>query len=127
MINEYVYYLDLQCARETKHNNNLYKKNWPKWDEKDPKKPLTNIYEYFESIHRTNKASCSYMLCQNIAPLEHRNQALHWNDPEKMMIERSPIIPIKQHSISANWVDAELLEAMNDLQSPNYLLDSAMC
>ncbi len=35
------YVLDLQCAREIEHSNNLYWKNQPKWDERDPKKSLT--------------------------------------------------------------------------------------
>ncbi len=43
------------------------------------------------------------------------------------MIERCPIIPIEQHGIYANGIDAELLKAMHDLQSPEYLLDLAMC
>ncbi len=43
------------------------------------------------------------------------------------MIECYPIIPINQHGIYVNGVGAELLEDMHDLQSPKYLLDSAMC
>ncbi len=64
-----VYDLDLQCARETEHNNNLYQKNRPKWNEKDPKRSLINICEYFETFCRTNKAPCLYMLHQHIIPL----------------------------------------------------------
>ncbi len=42
---ENIYDLDLQRAQETKHNSNFYWKNRPKWDDKDPKKSLTNIRE----------------------------------------------------------------------------------
>ena len=43
------------------------------------------------------------------------------------MIKQCPIIPIEQHGIYANGVDAELLKDMHGLRSPEYLLDSAMC
>ena len=60
--NQNIYILDLQWALEQDHNNNLYHKNQPKWDAADPKQSLTNIREYFESLHGTSKALCSYML-----------------------------------------------------------------
>jgi len=122
-----VFDLDLQRAREEEHNNDFYRKNRPKWDSNDPEKSLTNIREYFETIWGTNKAPCSYMLRRHIVPLIHKNEAHGYYDADKMMIERCPIIPMEQHGIYANSVDAELLEDMNDLQSPEYLLDSAMC
>ncbi len=43
------------------------------------------------------------------------------------MIERFPIIPIKQHGIYHSGIDAELLEAMHDLLLPKYVVDSAIC
>ncbi len=67
------------------------------------------------------------MLQQHIVPLMHRNKSQGYYDANKTMIERCPIIPIKQHCIYANGVDDELLEAMHDLRSPEYLLDLTMC
>ena len=122
-----VFDLDLQRAREDEHNNDFYRKNRPKWDSNDPEKSLTNIREYFETIRGTNKAPCSYMLRRHIVPLIHKNEAHGYYDADKTMIERCPIIPIDQHGIYANGVDAELLEDMTDLRSAEYLLDSAMC
>ncbi len=51
--------LDLHRAREIEHNNDLFRKNRSKWDEKDPKKSLTNIHKYFETFCGTSKAPCS--------------------------------------------------------------------
>ncbi len=121
------YNLDLQCARETKHNNNLYRKNQPKWDEKTPKKSPTNIPKYFEIICGTSKAPFLYMLCQHIVPLKHNNLAQGYYNTDRTMIKRCPIIPIEQHGIYANGVDAELLKGLHDVRSPKYLLDSVMC
>ncbi len=123
---ENLYDLHLHCARETEHNNDLYWKNWPKWDEKDPKKSLTNICKYFETIRRASKAPCSYMLCQHNDSLVHKNLAQGYYNGDKMMIKQCPMIPIEQHGIYANGIDAELLKDMHDLRSPEYLLDSAM-
>ncbi len=58
-----VYDLDLQRARKIEHNNDLYQKDRPKWDENNPKQSLVKICKYFETIHGTNKAPCLYMLC----------------------------------------------------------------
>ncbi len=124
---ENIYDLDLQCACEIEHNNDLYWKDWPKWDEKDPEQSLAKIHEYFETICRTSKAPCSYMLQQHIVPLKHKNVAHRYYDADKMMIEHWPIIPIEQHGIYTNGVGVKLLKDMHDLQSPKYLLDSAMC
>ncbi len=122
-----VYDLDLQRAREIEHNNDLYRKDRPKWDEEDPEQSLIQICEYFETICRTNKARCLYMLCQHIIPIKHKNVAQGYYNADKTMIERCPIIPMDQHCIDANGVDAELLEDMTNLRSAEYLLDSAMC
>ncbi len=43
------------------------------------------------------------------------------------MIERCPIIPIEQHLIYYNGVNAELIKEISDLQSPHYVLDLVMC
>ncbi len=71
------------------------------------------------------------MLHRHIVPLVHKNQANGlWRDPNKTMIERSPIIPIipiEQHGIYYGGMDTKLLEEMYDLQSPKYAADSAMC
>ena len=67
------------------------------------------------------------MLRKDIVPLIHKNEAQGYYDANKTMIERCPIIPMEQHGIYANGVDAELLKDMTDLRSPEYLLDSAMC
>ncbi len=42
------------------------------------------------------------------------------------MIERCPIIPIKEHCIYYNGVVAVLLEAISDNISPKFTVDSAM-
>ncbi len=53
------------------------------------------------------------MLRPHIVPLVYKNQAYgFWEDPNKKMIERCPIIPIEQHRIYHNRTDAELLEEM---------------
>ncbi len=68
------------------------------------------------------------MLHSHIVPLVHKNQAIGlFQDPDKTMIERCPIIPIKQHGIYHNRINAELLEEMYDLRLPEYAVDSAMC
>ncbi len=68
------------------------------------------------------------MLRHHIVPLVHKNLAYgSFNDPDKKMIERCPIIPIEQHGIYHNGMDAKLLEEMHDLHSPEYAVDSAMC
>ncbi len=91
---ENVYDLDLQNACEIQHNNDLYQKDRPKWDENNPEQSLTKICKYFETVHSTNKAHCSYMLCQHIIPLKHRNVAQGYYDADKTMIKRCPLIPI---------------------------------
>ncbi len=101
--------------------------NWPKWDEKDPEKSLINIQEYFETIYRTSKAPCLYMLHQHIVPLVNKNLAYGYSNSGKIMIEQCLIIPIKQHGIYANRVDTKLLKEMYDFRSPKYLFDSTMC
>ncbi len=55
------------------------------------------------------------MLRQHIVPLKHKNVAQGYYDTDKRMIEHCPIIPINQHGIYANGVDAKLLEYMHDL------------
>ncbi len=88
----------LQHAQEIENKNNLYHKNRPKWDTADPEQSLTNIWEYFESLHGTKKSPCSCLLCNDIVPLMDRNQVIgFWSDPDKKMIERCPIIPIKEN------------------------------
>ncbi len=58
----------------------------------------------------------------------HKNQALGlWVHPDKKMMEQCPIIPIEQHHIYYNGVDAELLEEMYDHQSSKFVVDFAMC
>ncbi len=121
-----VYDLDLQCACKIEHNNDHYRKDWPNWNEKDSKKSFIDIYKYIKTIHGTSKAPCLYMLHQHIVSLVHKNLAYGYSNSDKTMIERCPIIPIKQHVIYANRVGTELLEDMYDLRSPKYLLDSAM-
>ncbi len=113
-----VYDLDLQRARSIEHNNNLYWKDRPKWDEKGPKKSLINICKYFETIRGTSKAPYLYMLRQHIVSLVHKHIAHGYYNVNKPMIKQCPIIPIEQHSIYANGVDAELLEDLHDLRSP---------
>ncbi len=44
-----------------------------------------------------------------------------------MMMVQCPMIPIKQHSIYYNRVDADVIKGFDDLPSPKYLLDSALC
>ncbi len=120
--------MDLQRSREEKHDNDLYQKDRPRWDSVDPKQSLINIREYFECIQGTNKAPCSYKLRPHIVLLVHKNQVIGlWRDPDKMMIERYPIIPIEQHGIYYGGTDVKLLEEMYDLQSLEYAVDSAMC
>ncbi len=55
---ENVYDLDLQNACEIQHNNDLYQKDRPKWDENNPEQSLTKIRKYFKTICSTNKAPC---------------------------------------------------------------------
>ncbi len=96
--NRVVFNVDLQRSSEKKHDNALYWKDSPRWDSVDPEQSLTKIREYFESLQGTNNAPCSYMLRPHIVPLMHKNQAIGlWSDPKKKVIERCPIIPIKQH------------------------------
>ncbi len=105
--------MDLQRSREEKHDNDLYQKDRPRWDSIDPKQSLINTREYFESLRGTNKAPCSYILCPHIVHLMHKNQVIGlWRDPDKMMIERCPIIPIEQHSIYYGGTYVKLLEEM---------------
>ncbi len=76
-------------------DNDLFRKDDPRWDSIDPEQSLTNIREYFKSLRGTNKAPCSYMIHPHIVPLVHKNQATGlWRDPDKTIIERCPIIPI---------------------------------
>ncbi len=44
-----------------------------------------------------------------------------------MTIKRCPIIPIKQHPVYNNGVDAKLLKLLPQVRSPKYVLDSALC
>ncbi len=126
--NNNIYTMELQRTREEAHDNDLYRKDRPRWDSVDPEQSLINIREYFESLRGTNKAPCSYMLRPHIVPLVHKNQTYgFFADPDKKMIERCPIIPIEQHGIYYGGTDAELLEEMHDLRSPEYAVDSAMC
>ncbi len=117
MINQRVVFnMDLQRSREAKHNNNLYRKDHPRWDSIDPEQSLIINREYFESLQGTNKAPCSYMLHPHIVPLVHKNQAIGlWRDPDKTMIARCPIIPIEQHSIYYGGTDTRLLKEMYNL------------
>ncbi len=120
--------MDLQQVQEGNHDNILSHKNRHKWDAADPKQSLTNIREFFKSLCGRNKAPCSYMLCPNIVPLEHKNQAIGlWSDPNKMMIKQCLIIPIDQHGVYFGGTDAELLKDLFDLGSPEYVVDSVMC
>ncbi len=58
----------------------------------------------------------------------HRNAEIRfWRDPNKMMIKRCLIIPIKQHQIYYNGVDTKLRKGLHDVRSPEYVLDLAMC
>ena len=126
--NNNIYTMELQRKREELHDNDLYRKDRPRWDSVDPEQSLINIRDYFESLRGTNKAPCSYMLRPHIVPLVHKNQTYgFFEDPDKKMIERCPIIPIEQHGIYHGGTDAELLEEMHDLRSPEYAVDSAMC
>ncbi len=67
------------------------------------------------------------MLRQHIAPLVHKNAAQEYYNADRTMIKRCSIIPIEQHGIYANRVDAKLLKDIHDRSSPKYLLDSATC
>ncbi len=96
IVKSVIYWMDLQLSREDKHGNDLFCKDRPKFDAADPKRSITNIREYIESLSGTNKAPCSNMLCPYIVLFMHKNQAIGlWQDPDKMMIERCPIIPIE--------------------------------
>ncbi len=94
--------MELQQSREDKHYNNLFCKDQTKWDPADPKQSLTSIREYFKSLQETKKATCSCMLHPHIVALtKNKTIGLFW-DPDKTMIERCSIIPIKQHRIYHN-------------------------
>ncbi len=68
------------------------------------------------------------LLQKDIVPFVQRNKVFgFWGNPDKRMIERCPIIPIKQHPVYFNGVNAGLLKDISDLCSANYALDSAMC
>ncbi len=118
-----VYNMDLQLVQDTKQNYNLYCKSRPKGNAADPEQSLTNIREYFESLCGTKKAPCSYLLGNDMVPLIHRNQGIgFWSNPDMKMIEKCPIIPIKEHHIYYNRLNADLLKAMSNLRSPNFVV-----
>ncbi len=115
-------------AQEKEHSNNLSQKKNPMWDLADPKHSLLNIREYFELLHISNGAPCSYMIWKNIIPLKYISNvgALH-GEPDAQMIVTCPIIPINQHHWCYGGVDAEVLNELDDLPAPKYVLNLAMC
>ncbi len=48
-------------------------------------------------------------------------------DPDTLVITRCPIIPAKEHHGYCEMIDTELLKDLDDLSSPEYILNSAMC
>ncbi len=76
LINDEIFYdLDLYVAREKEHSSDFSQKNCPKWALADLSQSLLYIRDYFESLHRSNWAPCSYMNCKDIVPitnLEHQ-------------------------------------------------------
>ncbi len=88
------------------------------WDLADPKQSLLYIREYFELLHGSNGAPCSYVIHKDIVPLKHiNNVAVIHRDPDALMIKRCPIIPDKEHHQYYCGNGPELLKELDDLFS----------
>ncbi len=123
-----VYDLDLQHAREIEHNNNLYQNDRLKWYEKDPKKLLINICEYFDTIRRSCKAPLLYMLCQHIVPLVHKSLAYGYSNSDKMILSGTPSSPSTNMAFIPTWlIPSYFMTCMTSDPLSTYWIMNVLC
>ncbi len=127
--NKNIYDLDIQKEwgmKEGTQQQPLWN-GCPMQDSADFEQSVLSIKGYFESLHGSSGAPCSYIICKDIITLTYINEINSFHqDPGTLMVAQCPIIPIEQHIWYYDGLDAEILEELDDSCSPKYHLDLDM-